>query len=85
MSPPDTNLEKQKRRHIGPLIGMALVVIIAVSLIVYWIGEEVATAPTTEQSDDAGTGLSPAQIDEGAVDVPDAAPVEEVDPQPDSQ
>jgi len=45
MSPPDTNLQKQKRSHIIPLIGMALVVIFGIGIIVYWTGEEVATAP----------------------------------------
>ena len=45
MSPPDTNLKKQERRHFGPLIGMALVVIFGIGIIVYWTGEEVATAP----------------------------------------
>jgi len=42
MSAPQTNLETQKRRHIGPLIGMALVAIFGVSLIVYWQFEEAA-------------------------------------------
>ena len=48
MSPPDTNLKKQERRHIGPLIGIALVVIFGVGIIVYWTGEEVATAPNDD-------------------------------------
>lgn len=42
MSAPQTNIEKQKRRHKGPLIGMALVVVFAVGLIVYWLLEEAA-------------------------------------------
>ncbi len=49
MSPPDTNLKKQESRHKWPLIGMALVVIFGVGIIVYWTGEEVATAPETEE------------------------------------
>lgn len=38
MSAPQTNLEKQKRRHRGPLIGMILCVLFAVVLAVYWAG-----------------------------------------------
>ena len=49
MSPPDTNLKKQESRHKWPLIGMALVVIFGVGIIVYWTGEEVATAPEAEE------------------------------------
>ena len=45
MTPPDANLKKQERRHFGPLIGMAVVVIFGIGIIVYWMGEEVATAP----------------------------------------
>lgn len=40
MSAPQTNIEKQKRRHRGPLIGMGLAVLFGVVLIVYWIGKE---------------------------------------------
>ena len=29
MSSPDTKIEKQKKRHVGPLIGMVVVAIIA--------------------------------------------------------
>jgi hypothetical protein len=42
MSAPKTNIETQKRRHIGPLIGMALVVFFGVGLILYWQFEEAA-------------------------------------------
>jgi len=37
MSASEGDLEKQKRRHRGPLIGMALVVVFAVGLIGYWV------------------------------------------------
>jgi hypothetical protein len=40
MSAPRTNLEKQKRRHIVPLLGMALVVLFGVGLIIFWQAEE---------------------------------------------
>jgi hypothetical protein len=40
MSAPQTNIEKQRRRHRGPLIGMALVVLF----------EEASQAPDAVQS-----------------------------------
>lgn len=53
MSSPRTNLERDKRRHIGPLIGTAVVTIFAVLLIIYWLFEEVQesdpAAPIGEQ------------------------------------
>ncbi len=56
MSAPRTNIEKQKRRHIGPLIGMAVVVVFAVGLILYWQFEEAARgdAPGVEDPSDPG-------------------------------
>jgi hypothetical protein len=42
MSAPKTNIDKQKRRHFVPLLGMALVAIFGVLLIVYWQFEESA-------------------------------------------
>ncbi len=45
MSAPDTNTEKQKKSHWPPLIAFALVVIFGVGIILYWAGEEIATAP----------------------------------------
>ena len=42
MSAPQTNIEKQKRRHRGPLVGM-IVVVLAVTLgYLWWVGYEVA-------------------------------------------
>ena len=38
MSAPQTNLEKQERRHRGPLIGIAVALIIAVLAAVYFLG-----------------------------------------------
>ncbi|MFG6660890.1 hypothetical protein [Sulfitobacter sp. 915] len=62
MTPPDANLKKQERRHIGPLIGMAVVVIFGIGIIIYWMGEEVATAPeddgTTVEVPTAEDGIS---------------------------
>ena len=53
MSAPKTNLETQRRRHIVPLIGMALVVIFGVGLILFWQFEEAARvdSPGTDVTD----------------------------------
>ena len=48
MSAPDTNLEKQERRHRGPLIGMAIAVIFAGILGFIFLadgGDEITGAP----------------------------------------
>ena len=37
MSAPQTNLEKQKRWHRGPLVGMAAVVLIVLGLFAGWL------------------------------------------------
>ncbi|MES2664502.1 MAG: hypothetical protein V4712_00280 [Pseudomonadota bacterium] len=43
MSAPHTNLEKQKRRHKGPLIGIALALLFGLGLMAYWSFWGVAT------------------------------------------
>ncbi|NUH67178.1 hypothetical protein HTT03_17980 [Sulfitobacter sp. S0837] len=68
MSPPDTNLKKQERRHVVPLIGMALVVIFGIAIIVWWTGEEVATAPEDGTVVEQGETVE----GEGTVEVPTA-------------
>jgi hypothetical protein len=42
MSAPQTNIEKQKRRHRGPLIGMVLVTIFGVAMLFFWLTGEAA-------------------------------------------
>lgn len=67
MSAPQTNIEKQKRRHIVPLLGMALVVLFGLGLIIYWQFEEAAQgdSPGVEEPSDPGaapnTTTPPAQ------------------------
>ncbi len=62
MSAPRTNLEKQRRRHWGPLLGTALVTLFAVGAIVYWLAEEAANSdPQPPAGTDAGTVEEPAQ------------------------
>lgn len=51
MSAPNTNIEKQTRRHRGPLIGMTLVVIFAVGIIFFWLARDTANAPGPEGAD----------------------------------
>ncbi|SDO76227.1 hypothetical protein SAMN05216196_10978 [Lutimaribacter pacificus] len=85
MTPPDTRLDKQKRRHRGPLIGMVIVVIFAFAVIFYWIAELAYEAPgpqgQEEQEEQQETEpLSPEQLDSGDVEVPPTAPVDEVEP-----
>lgn len=65
MSAPKTNVETQKRRHIGPLIGMALVVILGVGIILWWQLEEAA------QGDSPGSDIS---------DSPDPRPTDATNP-----
>lgn len=38
MSAPRTDIEKQARRHRGPLIGMVIVVLFGLALMVFWWG-----------------------------------------------
>lgn len=61
MSAPRTNIENQKRRHIGPLIGMALVVIFGAGIILYWQFEEAAQG----QGPDAAVPTTEAPVDPG--------------------
>ncbi|MCE6961664.1 hypothetical protein LAZ40_21770 [Cereibacter sphaeroides] len=42
MSASENNLEKQKRRHRGPLIGIIVVVVFALGLLLWWVTYEVA-------------------------------------------
>lgn len=62
MSAPNTNLDKQRKRHWGPLLGIVAATLFGVLLIVYWIGEEVVEAdPEPPAGLDAGTVNEPAQ------------------------
>ena len=67
MSAPNTNLDTQKRRHIGPILGMLAVVVFAVGLLVWWLADESAEAPGPDPEAAAGTAAS---ADTGAVQQP---------------
>lgn len=56
MSAPDKSLKKQRKRHWGPLVGMALAVAVAAGLLFWWLGQEVVVEPVSEET--------PAQVDE---------------------
>ena len=78
MSSPDTNLEKQKRWHRGPLIGMAVVVAFGVGLILFWLVGLMAAAPEPNTVD---AGTTPAETSDGNVTQPQDTPTPTVDPQ----
>jgi hypothetical protein len=65
MSAPKTNIETEKRRHAGPLIGMALVAVFGVGLILYW------------QFEEAAQGASPGS---DVTDAPETEPVDATNP-----
>jgi len=71
MSNTEPSLDRAKRWHAGPLIGMAVVVIAATLGLVWWIGYEVVEAP-----EPAGAA---AQVDGRTGDV---IPVEETTTSP---
>lgn len=59
MSAPQTDIEKQKRWHRGPLIGMALVTIFAVSLLFFWLTGEVASGKKPGDPQPAAPEMTP--------------------------
>lgn len=77
MSAPDTNLKTQKRRHRGPLIGIGLAVVFAVSIILYWVFQEVATTGNPQGADTRTEGAPSGE--EGALP-PTADPVTPMTP-----
>jgi hypothetical protein len=67
MSAPQTNIEKQRRRHIGPLIGITVVLIFVGAILMYWLTYEAAegaspTDPTAAERDLPVSPLPPEVI-----------------------
>jgi hypothetical protein len=62
MSAPQTNIEKQKRRHRGPLIGMVAVVAFALTLLVWWLGYEVSESDPPQGSETQIDGRTGEQV-----------------------
>lgn len=63
MAPHEPDTRKEARRHAGPLIGMALVVLFGVGLILYWIfgvTEGPDEAPNTAIEQPAAPAADPA-------------------------
>lgn len=84
MTPPDTNLRKQRKRHKGPLIGMALAVIVAV-LFLGWLFSRTLMGTPEEPTAPAQVEDSTGMPADGAVSGPDdtgAPQVVEPDPAP---
>lgn len=78
MTPPKTNLERQKNRHIWPLVGIAVVVIFAVGIILFWLGEEVSDAPAPAENGVQSQEPPPATPGQGSAPAPqDQAPAPE--------
>ena len=51
MSAPDTNIDRQKKRHRGPLIGIAIGALFAFVLFGYFMSEQLdADAPLTDEA-----------------------------------
>ena len=57
MSAPDTNIEKQQRRHFGPLWGITLVLVVAVAAIF----AVPLLSPEVEDATAAQTGVGPVE------------------------
>ena len=77
MSAPRTNIEKQKRRHWWPLVGLALAVAFGAGMFLLWMVDlfEDAELPVNDQGELQETS-PPGSEDVGAVDV---APTREAD------
>ncbi len=84
MSSPNTNLDKQTRRHSGPLIGMAVATVLVVVLAIVFLfsGAEEASPPQgADVQIDGRTGEpTAAEVEEAPAPVP-AEPVP-AQPQP---
>lgn len=55
MTPPDTNIKKQAKRHWGPLVGITFALLVAAAAFLWWMAE---SQPATTQ--DTTPTLAPA-------------------------
>lgn len=60
MTAPDTNVEKQAKRHRFPLIAFALGILVAVGMAIFFAGAD-------ELAEDDATSVAPAELN-GATD-----------------
>lgn len=84
MSAPKTNLQKQKRRHWGPLLGIAIVLIAATILILWLLGHladtdtpETAPVPAVEE-EEGGLPAGGQAVTPTSPDATDATTIEQV-------
>jgi len=85
MTAPDTNVKKQAKRHVGPLIGIAFAVGVALVLLIWFMGRTVSDVPETEQPTPAAVEETQGIPADGTVAGPGdtgAPQAEEVPPQP---
>lgn len=76
MSAPNTNIERQRRRHRGPLIGMTLAVIFVLALFAMWLTGQIGStpAPSTAPAPAAAVPLQSAPAPAPAAPQAPAAP-----------
>ena len=56
MAQPENDLDKQKRRHAGPLIGMGVLVALVLAGFVWWVGYAVDTSDEPAPGEAVETG-----------------------------
>ena len=73
MSAPRTNIEKQERKHAVPLLGLVIASVFGVGVILYWVFQSVADAPSPSDRGEEGQEITtpevtePQQAEPGAV------------------
>lgn len=88
MTPPDSNLDKQKKRHRGPLLGIAAVLVFVgllfLGYMTYLVDTDTPEEPTaTEETLPDGEGIPAEGAPVTPMDDPDGAPqVIEQEPTP---
>jgi hypothetical protein len=71
MGAPDTNIQKQKRRHAGPLIGLSAILVIVLLGFVWWVADE---ADEPGGAEDAVQTQADPVVDTGANSTSEVAP-----------
>lgn len=85
MSAPKTDVEKQQRRHMSPILGIAAAVVVALLALVWWVTTdedlENQAAPTvTEETVPTGSATAPANAESAPADTATAPATEETAP-----
>lgn len=76
MSAPNTNIERQRRRHRGPLVGITLAVIFVLALFAMWLTGQIGStsAPASAPAPGAAVPLQTAPAPAPAAPQTPAAP-----------